>query len=72
MSGSLKVLDEDFSSWLCASCGKALKPSPVELEYLDSRFNVELPTCPDCGFVLIPEELALGKMAEVERMLEDK
>lgn len=69
---TLKVLDEDFSSWKCATCGHHLQPSPVELEYLDSRFNVELPACPDCGFVLIPEELALGKMAEVERMLEDK
>ncbi|WP_320173427.1 DVU_1557 family redox protein [Maridesulfovibrio sp.] len=69
---TLKVLDEDFSSWKCATCGHNLKPSPVELEYLDSRFNVELPACPACGLVLIPEELALGKMAEVERMLEDK
>lgn len=69
---TLKVLEEDFSAWKCVTCGHTLNPSPVELEYLDSKFNVELPACPDCGFVLIPEELALGKMAEVERMLEDK
>lgn len=69
---TLKVLDEDFSSWKCSKCDQPLQPAPVALEYLDSRFNVELPTCPECGFVLIPEELALGKMAEVERMLEDK
>ncbi|WP_320171267.1 DVU_1557 family redox protein [Maridesulfovibrio sp.] len=67
---TLKVLDEDFSSWTC--CGKPLQPTPVELEYLDSRFNVELPVCPVCGMVLIPEQLALGKMAQVERLLEDK
>ncbi|CCO22723.1 DVU_1557 family redox protein [Maridesulfovibrio hydrothermalis] len=69
---TLKVLDEDFSSWKCSACGKALSPKPVELEYLGSRFNVELPACPECGLILIPEELALGKMAEVERLLEDK
>ncbi|MBP1753072.1 MAG: hypothetical protein H6Q57_1908, partial [Geobacteraceae bacterium] len=28
--------------------------------------------CAACGLVLVPENLALGKMAEVERILEDK
>ncbi len=69
---TLKVLNEDFSSWKCSVCNEALKPAPVELEYLDSVFNVELPSCPKCGLVLIPEDLALGKMGEVERLLEDK
>ncbi|GAB6178385.1 DNA-binding protein [Desulfobaculum senezii] len=69
---TLKILDDDFSNWECIHCGAHLTPSPVELVYLDSRFNVELPACPDCGFVLIPENIALGKMAEVERLLEDK
>ena len=31
-----------------------------------------LPVCPICGFVYVPEELALGKVASVERALEDK
>jgi hypothetical protein len=44
----------------------------VDLEYLDSRFTVELPRCAKCGFVLIPEALAMGKMLEVEKLLEDK
>ncbi len=69
---TLKVLDKDYSDWVCAACGKPLQPAPVELEYLDSLFNVELPCCVACGMVLIPEELALGKMADVERLLEDK
>lgn len=67
---TLKVITEDYSAWKC--CGESLRPAPVELEYLDSMFSVELPVCPECGMVLIPEELALGKMAEVERLLEDK
>jgi hypothetical protein len=46
--------------------------SAVELVYLKSNFSVELPVCPKCGFVLIPESLALEKMAEVEQLLEDK
>jgi len=33
---------------------------------------VELPACAVCGLVLVPEALALGKMLEVEKILEDK
>lgn len=69
---TLKVLSEDFSSWKCMVCGKNLQPAAVELGYLDSMFTVELPACSQCGMVLIPEDLAIGKMAEVERLLEDK
>jgi len=69
---TLKVLDRDYSDWVCSACGKALQPAAVELEYLESLFNVELPCCVDCGLVLIPEDLALGKMTDVERLLEDK
>ena len=69
---TLKVLSDDFSQWVCEPCNTALMLAPVELAYLDSKFSVELPTCPKCGQVLIPEELALGKMADVEHLLEDK
>lgn len=69
---TMKVLDRDYSDWVCACCGQPLQPAPVELEYMESLFNVELPCCTGCGMVLIPEDLALGKMAEVERLLEDK
>ena len=40
--------------------------------YLDNGFPVELPVCPVCGFVYVPEELALGKVLSVEKALEDK
>ncbi|HOI94695.1 MAG TPA: hypothetical protein PK250_08320 [Syntrophobacter fumaroxidans] len=44
----------------------------VNVSYLGSSFPVDLPRCPRCGLVFVPEELALGRMAEVERLLEDK
>ena len=47
-------------------CGKA------KFMYLDNGFPVELPVCPVCGFVYVPEELALGKVLSVEKALEDK
>lgn len=68
----IKILQDDYSDWSCRACGEPLAPGPVELEYLGSTFNVELPRCTACGLVLIPEELALTKMAEVEQLLEDK
>ncbi|NLW80120.1 MAG: DNA-binding protein, partial [Desulfovibrionales bacterium] len=44
----------------------------VELTYLGNAFHVELPVCPRCGAVYIYEELALGRIREVEQLLEDK
>jgi hypothetical protein len=60
------------AQWECAKCGVPLKVGKVTAEYLGSAYPVELLKCPKCGLVLVPEELALGKMAEVEKTLEDK
>jgi len=68
----IKVPEADAAGWRCATCDEDMALRAVELEYLDSLFNVELPACPQCGFVLIPESLALGKMHQVEQLLEDK
>lgn len=68
----IKVPEADAAGWKCADCDAELTPQAVELEYLDSLFNVELPACPECGMVFIPEGLALGKMNQVEHLLEDK
>lgn len=59
-------------SWACAACTQALAPSPVVVSYLGSVFTISLLSCPDCGQTLVPEHLALGRMAEVEQLLEDK
>ena len=58
--------------WRCGPCDEDMVMKAVELTYLNSQFNVELPTCPKCGYVFIPESLALGKMHQVEQLLEDK
>ena len=68
----IRVPEADAGDWKCAACDEPLRLMPVDLEYLGSRFSVELPACPRCGLALVPEPLALGKMAEVERLLEDK
>lgn len=60
------------TSWLCATCNLALQPKKVKVEYLHSSFTVELMACPKCDFIYVPEDLATGKMFEVEQLLEDK
>ncbi|MDR1110827.1 MAG: hypothetical protein LBP92_09105 [Deltaproteobacteria bacterium] len=63
---------EGPSGWSCGKCGQPLGPVSVNVEYMGSSFLVELPGCPACGTVLVDAELALGRMLEVEKLLEDK
>lgn len=59
------------TNWRC-SCGGELTTHKVAALYLGNRFEIELPACSRCGFILVPESLAVGKMLEVEKILEDK
>lgn len=58
--------------WMCGKCRQPLEKGDVTVQYMGNEFTVALPVCPGCGFVMISEDLALGKMAEVEQILEDK
>ncbi|MHC1727003.1 MAG: DVU_1557 family redox protein [Syntrophobacteraceae bacterium] len=69
MSGQKKLFPEDL---FCLKCGLPMEPGKVNISYLNGMFPVDLLKCPKCGLVFIPEELAVGKMAEVEKLLEDK
>jgi DNA-directed RNA polymerase subunit RPC12/RpoP len=60
------------NKWKCYRCGEELQLGKVNLKYLEGNFEVELLRCPKCGMVLLTEELATGKMLEVEKSLEDK
>lgn len=59
-------------SILCLKCKIPLLSGKVTVQYMESAFPVELPRCPKCGMVYVPETLANGKMLEVEKALEDK
>ena len=56
----------------CHKCKVDLVRGRAALSYLGNAFPVELPVCPQCGYIYVPEELALGKVLTVERSLEDK
>lgn len=57
---------------VCRRCQIPLEKREVKLSYMGNSFPVELPQCPKCGQVFIPEDLVLGKMLKVEKALEDK
>ena len=57
---------------ICHKCGVHLVKGDAVFGYLDNAFPVQLPVCPRCGFVYVPEELAMGKVLSVEKVLEDK
>ena len=60
------------SPYLCGKCGQPLIVGKVTASYLGSEFPIELWKCPGCGKVLVPKDLATGKMLQVEQALEDK
>jgi hypothetical protein len=58
--------------WVCSHCNLPLEPAQIMVSYLGNSYPVGLMHCPKCGLVFVPEDLALGRMAEVEKALEDK
>lgn len=68
----MKTNDEANMTWICDKCNEKLEMKKTSVLYLDADFQVELLQCPKCGMVFIDEELARGKILEVEKALEDK
>ncbi|CAH2213315.1 DVU_1557 family redox protein [Tepidibacter aestuarii] len=58
--------------WVCQKCNCPVEEGSVKAIYLSGNFEVELLKCPICKNVLVTEDLAIGKMLEVEKGLEDK
>jgi uncharacterized protein with PIN domain len=57
---------------VCETCQLPLANAKTKLTYQGVRFEAELLRCPKCRQVFVPEDLALGKIREVEITLEDK
>lgn len=68
----MNINKEEKTPWICDKCNKELELAKVKVRYLGGSFEVELMQCPECKIVIIDENLALGKMMEVEKGLEDK
>ena len=57
---------------ICFGCQLELRPQKTYFTYLGHSFYADMLKCPGCGQVFIPEELAKGRIAEVEMQMEDK
>ena len=62
----------DDREWICGRCKVPLVMRKAVFSYLGRDVTHEVSRCPECGKVFIPKDLAEGKMAEVEGLLEDK
>ena len=60
------------ASFICCRCQVPLEHARAEFSYMGHTFHTDLPKCPKCGQIFISEDMAKGKMAEVETELEDK
>jgi len=56
----------------CCKCKVPLVMKKTNFEYLAHNFFAEIPVCPVCGQVYVSEQLAKGKISEVEKNLEEK
>ena len=56
----------------CFECGLTLAEKERTLIYLGREFSYKILCCQKCGQVFVPEELAKGRMKQVEMMLEGK
>lgn len=57
---------------MCSRCQCPLELIELRITYLDRHFTHKVPRCPKCGQVFIPQELAEGKMSQLEKSLEEK
>jgi len=62
----------DESRIKCSRCDVLLLPKKTVFSYMGRSFTHEVPCCPSCARVFIPQDLAEGRMQEVEEQLEDK
>ena len=57
---------------VCFKCQKELIPEKTNFTYLGHSFYTDVLKCPQCREVFIPEDMAKGRIADVEMQLEDK
>jgi ssDNA-binding Zn-finger/Zn-ribbon topoisomerase 1 len=64
--------EEDITVIMCGKCNVALEKRRTGFRYLNHTVESDVLRCPKCGQVYVPEELAKGKISQLETTLEDK
>lgn len=57
---------------ICDKCQVEMEEIEVQFKYIGKSFRHKVMRCSVCGQVYLPEELVNGRMADVEKKLEDK
>jgi uncharacterized protein with PIN domain len=57
---------------ICERCNIEMEAMEAQFSYLKRTFKHKVLRCPKCGQIYIPEDLAKGRMREVEYTLEEK
>jgi RNase P subunit RPR2 len=65
-------MNSEQDEMICGRCDVAMVPMKSTFSYLKREFKHTVLRCPICGQIYIPEDLAKGKMREVEAILEEK
>ena len=57
---------------ICFKCNVPLEISKAKFAYLGRELHADVPKCPVCGQLYLPEKLVLEKITKVEKTVEDK
>lgn len=57
---------------ICDKCKVEMEEIDANFSYLDRTFRHKVLRCPQCGQVVLSEELVTGRMSEVEALIEEK
>lgn len=63
---------EEKQILICDKCKIEMEEIDANFSYLDRTFRHQVSRCPQCGQVVLSEELVTGRMSEVEALIEEK
>jgi uncharacterized Zn finger protein len=63
---------EQKQKLMCDRCKVEMNLVEAQFSYLGRSFHHKVMRCSECGQVYIPEDLAKGRMSQVEALLEEK
>lgn len=69
---SIRNEQKGENEWVCAKCDIELEPAKAQITYMGYGFTIDVLECPRCHIILVTEDMAVNKMAEAEKALEDK
>lgn len=63
---------EEKQILICDRCKVEMEEIDANFSYLDRTFRHKVSRCPQCGQVVLSEDLVTGRMSEVEALIEEK